>query len=352
MPQRGQIIAIQYLRAVAALMVVAHHGREQLPWLIAQYPYKLGQSGVDIFFVISGFVMIYITSGRTVSPAKFLADRITRIVPLYWIATLVMLAAVTMAPSVSRNAEVSLSHIVLSLLFIFHATEANTAGTFLIVGWTLNYEMLFYVLLTLALLVADARHRILIAASALIFLVALGAMWHPSHPAARAYTDEIMLEFILGMMLAHAFCSGWMKDRPATLGLALLLCGALGIVVGVTRDAPQFLVIGIPAAMLVAGGLILEQRDHVKPSRLWLLLADSSYAIYLFNLFAIGALKLVWAKLGLPITGWAACVIFLSASMIVGTASGVLAHVFIERPLLGLLREPRQSLLPKRVRAG
>lgn len=348
MTERRQILSIQYLRAIAALMVVAHHGRERLPWLVEQYPYKLGQTGVDIFFVISGFVMIYITHGVAAAPTGFLKDRITRIVPLYWAATLLLLVALIVAPSLARNSEVSLSHLVLSMLFIFHKTEANTVSTFLIVGWTLNYEMMFYGLLTASMLLAGMAYRAVIAALAITIIVSIGFIVKPTDPVWRALTDEIMLEFVLGMGIASAYCRGWFARLPASLGVGLLGLGAIGLVIGVTLSAPQSLVIGLPAAAIVAGGLIVEARGLLSRSRVGLLLADASYAIYLFNLFAIAALGMLWSRLGLPMQGWTASLVFVTVSLVVGGGIGVAAHLWLEKPMLRMVRGQWTTMSLKR----
>ena len=114
-PRGKQVLSIQYFRAAAALMVVAHHGHQKLPWLIERYPYKLGEAGVDIFFVISGFVMVYITNNSRVGCFDFLRDRVTRIVPLYWLATMTLAALVIVRPSaINDSSELTVRHLLLS----------------------------------------------------------------------------------------------------------------------------------------------------------------------------------------------------------------------------------------------
>ena len=115
-------VNIQVLRAVAAYMVVFHHlidswnnyvGTEFAPIYL-----NVGAAGVDIFFVISGFVMIEATTGKAVSPITFLQKRINRIVPLYWLLSI--LAAIGMAAGLRMfGGHVSgLPDLIRSLLFV------------------------------------------------------------------------------------------------------------------------------------------------------------------------------------------------------------------------------------------
>src|SRR5947209_976295 len=127
----GRLHNIQYLRGIAALGVVAFHAA-----LTAGVPFRMGAFGVDIFFVISGFLMVAITNVNS-RQAPFLRDRIVRVVPLYWIATLVVYLA-------DRRYTSGPDQLVSSLMFIprGHSADAPWFFPVLNVGWTLNYEML------------------------------------------------------------------------------------------------------------------------------------------------------------------------------------------------------------------
>ena len=140
------LLSIQYLRAVAALMVVFHHIINAKPWLfnpLENYPSLA--TGVDIFFVISGFIMY--VAARNEAPLEFLKKRIIRIVPLYWVATLAFVIVKTKLHIFSLTPEDWL-HIAKSLAFIPHHDPTNPGKIwpYLIQGWTLNYEMFFYLI--------------------------------------------------------------------------------------------------------------------------------------------------------------------------------------------------------------
>src|SRR5438876_1283510 len=151
--KRGELLeGIQILRAVAALLVVFHHALEEsraaIPgpkspdWLTT-----FGAAGVDIFFVISGFIMLYVSfpaGGPPASPQSFLFSRITRIYPLYWIclATIIALKSVVRSSSLPGDPNVFLGSILL------------LPGDYMILGpaWTLVYEMYFYIIFAATLI--------------------------------------------------------------------------------------------------------------------------------------------------------------------------------------------------------
>src|ERR1700712_2912253 len=107
------LVQLQYLRAIAALMVVYFHAVLQVAKLDPQYDTQMhlfGETGVDIFFILSGFVMWLTTSGREISPTDFYKRRIKRIVPLYWLATLFSAAVAVVAPSILESTVFHIPH--------------------------------------------------------------------------------------------------------------------------------------------------------------------------------------------------------------------------------------------------
>jgi exopolysaccharide production protein ExoZ len=153
---RRKLHALQVLRALAALMVVADHAvsyvatKQEVALSLKNLAWFLGIFGVDIFFVISGFIMIYTSRdlfGTRLGFAKFAYRRIVRIVPLYWLAT------ITAAGLLLRHQFPSNFEIATSLAFVPAVTHPGEAlRPILWVGWTLNLEMFFYALFTVSLL--------------------------------------------------------------------------------------------------------------------------------------------------------------------------------------------------------
>ena len=215
---------IQNLRALAAYAVVAYHclirflhpadplGRSYL---------DLPSGGVDLFFVISGFVMVHTTRDDE-TPAWFATKRIARIVPLYWLATFVVIALVVVRPWTFSGALLTPDSILASLFFVPHVDANGQAYPILGVGWTLNYEMMFYALFAMSLLLP--RTYRLPGVIALISLVWLTANLSGDSLIAHVYANPILFEFAAGCVLAHAL-RGVNADHAfdSFIGLAIRL---------------------------------------------------------------------------------------------------------------------------------
>jgi len=318
---------IQYLRALAALAVVAFHAAERTGGHFA-----IGAAGVDIFFVISGFIMWTISQGRPVTPALFLRERIERIAPSYWIATAVMVAGAALG--LFPNLKPTFTHVLGSLFFIPHRSpDTGDIWPVLVQGWTLNYEMFFYAVFAGTLLLPAGR-RLAALAAVFLGLVAIGALVAGTNPLVVTYTNPIVLEFLLGTLLGKL----WLDGRIATpdMGLALILVAFLGFsFVGSTYAGFTPLVLGPLALALVAGTLALERGglvDHWRPASY---LGDASYSIYLWHTFAISVVAKLGAKLSLPTA------LSLPLAVIGGVAVGVAAFELIEKPLARALKQRR-----------
>ena len=140
------LLSVQALRALAALAVATYHA---LQW--ADGGFEVGRAGVDVFFVISGFIMWHVTAGRDVDPGDFLWRRLTRVAPLYWLATLGVLGVALVWPAFLPEVRPGWTHLALSLAFIPHLDPRGLPFPTLPPGWTLDYEALFYLIFAGAL---------------------------------------------------------------------------------------------------------------------------------------------------------------------------------------------------------
>ena len=207
------IPAIQFLRALAATAVAASHVRFDFvnnvsPPGFLPAAFNLGAAGVDLFFVISGFVMVYSSEslfGQPNAPATFLLRRIARIVPLYWVMTSVMLAYVLARGFGPSDASPQLA--LASYFFIPYRRPSGAMDPLYGIGWTLNYEMFFYVVFVVAM---AARREIAVAGIAVLFAVfALIVPTKDYLPAQVAYlANPLILEFVFGMGIAVAYRAG------------------------------------------------------------------------------------------------------------------------------------------------
>src|SRR5579864_8177356 len=218
---------IQVLRAVAAEMVVLRHATTLLHARDPQHfsIWLNGVTGVDIFFVISGFVMMISTTPllTTAHPERtFFARRVERIVPMYWLVTTVKVLALLAAPTIAIVGLGRWWHVLGSYLFFPTRSPIGAYGTVLAVGWTLVFEMFFYVLFTIVLATRLPRLRTLSPV-----LIALAFAWTipfvARHGTLHFYASTMQLEFLFGMLLAAS--PPWARKLPVSLAALLAAVG-------------------------------------------------------------------------------------------------------------------------------
>jgi exopolysaccharide production protein ExoZ len=338
-PQRV-IVSLQYLRGAAAMLVVFCHAFDQLPWLKALLP-NLGLSGVDLFFVISGFIMVFVTTDAASSAWDFFRMRIIRIVPLYWLFNFTTAALLLTFPRLFQTATFTLPHFLLSLFFIPHLSPAvpPSISPFILLGWTLNYEMFFYVIFALAI-AGSVTRRVPLTIAVLVTVTALGALSvFDGSPAWEFYSNNIVFEFVFGMMLASLFLNGVLHRLGTGVGGVLIALGAIGLVVGSYHmELARALVFGIPAALIVAGALSIEASRAIPKVQPFLLLGDASYSIYLAHLFPIALERFAWSRLGHPTDGVLPVAAFVTVALVGGALAGIASYLLIERPMLKFMR--------------
>ncbi len=281
--QAGTVDSIQYLRAIAAWLVVFHHLSaslsSQLGW---KNGFAIGAIGVDIFFVISGYIMAMIAA-RTAqfSPLEFMLRRLARIAPLYWLMTFAFCLVCLLYPSVVNNPGMSWSRLLFSLFFLPDFVTGTTLPT-LILGWTLNYEFFFYGIVALSIWLSGDR-TLLVAALILCACVTLGILIDGSK-IFEFYTQPIILEFVLGILIwnygASIYSKSWFK--PLWLFAVPLAFAALAWS-GVYSDQIRYMIWGIPSALFVLGAVpLLSMRLP------WLArLGDWSFSTYLLHIYVI-----------------------------------------------------------------
>ena len=316
--QRATLYGVQYLRAFAALAVVLFHAAER-----TGHAFAIGAAGVDVFFVISGFIMWVIVERRPVSPARFLMDRVRRIVPVYWLATGVMVAGAF--AGLFPNLVLTAQHVAASFFFIpLRSPSSGEIWPVLVQGWTLNYEMFFYAVFAACLLL-PARLRLPAMAAIFLLLAAVGVMVKSDDPLFVTYTRPIILEFVAGILIGRL----WLADRVPGRALALFLIGAAlagFATIGFFKLPFDEWTCGPLAAALVYGTVALEKHGGVPHFKIPALLGDASYSIYLWHTFAISVAVKAGAAIGLP-----SPVVFL-ASVGVGTLAGLCGYHLVERP--------------------
>jgi peptidoglycan/LPS O-acetylase OafA/YrhL len=343
-PRRTDLLGVQALRAVAALLVVAYHAVEQWTTRMPGYGpgefWPNGSAGVDIFFVISGLVMtISVQRNATRGhPARaFARDRLLRIVPLYWIVTTVKVATVAAVPALAARTSLDPLYVAGSYALLPLYDGSVLIPPVLPVGWTLTYEMFFYILVTAALILR--KPLVPICAPVLIAVAAFTVIMR-----TNGFANTIVLEFLFGIAIGRSIPR--LQSVPPVISLTVCSAAMLLLVsVPVGGALLRPLTWGVPAAVIVATVVAAEMSLRRAVPR-WLLAAgNASYATYLTHGFVVPAVFLLCARsIGFEPAGLAATII---VSLFVSGVAGQLTHYAIEQPLLFRLRSGRPvSTLP------
>jgi peptidoglycan/LPS O-acetylase OafA/YrhL len=305
------LISVQALRALAAWTVVGHHFIQlffdfEVDTPLAYLFADKGGIGVDIFFVISGLVIFLATADKALTPWQFMLMRLARIAPAYWFYTLLMALMVLAVPSMFPETQVVPSHVLLSLLFI-PAENPGGYGVYplLDIGWTLNFEMLFYLLFAIALLVRGS-YRLWVVAG-LLYLVCW-IITPALDLASGFYANDIVLEFLMGIVIGMLYRRGLCQAR-AWLPLLGIAAALAAIYHG--ADVPRALEWGVPSAILVISCVTLER--YFQGSRVLKLLGDCSYSVYLIHVLVLAVGRWVADRTGIdPYTILPVCLVLIA----------------------------------------
>lgn len=335
---KREILTIQYLRAIAVLLVVYVHSLEQFPWLKMIFNTSIGNAGVDLFFVISGFIMVYSTHNKNINGLHFFWHRILRVVPLYWFFTISLVVLAFLIPEVLESVELKTSHVLSSLFFIPASSPVypDRFWPVLIPGWTLNYEMAFYALFAISLVFKD-KYRLIFLTIIMFGLVALGFQLN-SKSVFSFYSDMIIIEFLVGVVLGYLFVNGKLP-KNTFLGVVIAIVGVLYFMsIHSFTSTNRFFDAGITASFIVLGALLI---DHSKKAEIsWLhLLGNASYSIYLSHIFALGLYRFIRESMGFVydqniFNGVLLVLVAIALSALVGVA----VYRLIELPINQKLR--------------
>ncbi len=256
----------------------------------------------------------------------------TRVAPPYVLLTLAIYVLAIGVPGAFPNMHTSLSHALYSAAFIPHRDPYGSEFPLIIPGWTLNYEIFFYLLFALAL-TAPRRVRITTISGLLAALVITGLVLPSGNPVLDLVTNPLLLEFGAGIWLGRAWQNRVLPS--AGWGWAALAAGIAGLAAwqmcsGAAQPPWRVVVWGVPAFLIAAGALTLEQRGALPRARALLVIGDASFSIYLVNVFATAA---VWRAVGaMPAPAYCA------AALLVSTGAGIVFWQCVEIPLTALAR--------------
>lgn len=303
--------SIEFLRFFAATSVVFFH----IPVI------GLGSFGVDIFFAISGLVMMLSTQ---TSNSYFFLKRLIRILPTYYIFTISVYILAMLVPELLNNTSANAEHLLKSLLFI--PFDKNGVGHYpiLFLGWTLNYEMYFYLLFAIALKISHQYRDIIVTLMLCgIYLITQGSNFFPF----SVYSSNIVFEFVLGIVAYHILFTKEHFKSFALLALIALCLFCNGDLSG------RFYKLGIGSALFVIA--VIRFSSNVKFPKFVIQLGGSSYALYLTHPYIIQTFDRVF--------NWFSMSIFyqVSATLISLVIVNIFAYIvwkLLEIPITRYLR--------------
>ena len=355
---------IQILRAVAALAVVFYHdGIESTNVCInnglpCKYDFWVGAFGVPLFFIISGFIMVmtsWNSFGQKGASLDFIKRRIIRIVPLYWLVTTIAVIGIIISPTMLNVPVLDPFYIVGSYIFWPVARVNGLVRPIANLGWTLNIEMMFYAVFTLALYFSRVRGLILavslLAGISMLQVIGLfGKTGALQSIPLNFWADPIILNFIMGMVIAVLFRRGFKLNLiEASLLIAISIVGILlvGNFSGFLNALPEDHIINritamIPMLCLVIAATMGPQLDASKAIwRAGLLVGDASYSLYLIHPFILRPAAKIWAKLiGTHLPVWSFTIIGIFAAL----SAGLVLYALVERPLTNYFGRHRKTI--------
>ncbi|MEJ8476292.1 acyltransferase family protein [Roseibium algae] len=342
------LIQLQYARAIAALLVVYFHAVLQAQNVFPNPVVSsaiFGETGVDLFFVLSGFVMWLTTANRKISPINFYKRRIERIVPLYWAFTLLTAAIALTVPSLLKSTVFDLPHLLASLFFLPWANPAVVNEVFvapvIVPGWTLNYEMYFYLVFgVLLLLPVQRRIGALTAVLTIVFLLAQGA---PAGSVISIFFGySVIFEFLAGVILAHFYMRGRLLPKAMAIPVALIGFIVLITIDYLKLDLPRAIAGGIPSALVIYG-LVSINFSNLRELRFAHLLGDASYSLYITHIYVLAGARVIFRHL--PFDWLKNEALFMLFCVTASVVFALLVHWCFEKPVANFLRHRHKKAM-------
>lgn len=312
----SRIDSLQIGRAIAALIVVASHSVEDLKRL---YPKQAlaspfpGGFGVEVFFVISGFIIWHISrnrTGRISASADFAWVRIWRIAPLYWLSTLLyVLTATALSASVNRS-NINIVHLISSIFFIPTPDPDGSMLPVLTLGWSLNFEMFFYFII--ATLLWMRPRSILCIITILFGALAFSRPFLPIHSALGFFAQPFLLEFLAGVWVAELHARSSWRLPPIAIWPILLTFISVSLVFFMRTGVDKLSqweasggygpnTFSIPVVIIFVLALVLcrspEKNNLLR--RALVSIGNASYSLYLLHMFVIRSLEIFAFKIHL-----------------------------------------------------
>lgn len=343
-PTKGRLTGIEAGRGVAAVIVVSYHAARHLnkvygvPALMSAF--QFGHAGVDFFFVISGFIILFVHYDDIGAPARlghYLKRRLTRVMPIYWVA---LALTVILSLAGGRHGFPSPLTLIWSIFLLPSHTEPLLG-----IAWTLQFEIVFYIVFSI--LIFNRMAGVVVLSFWLVWIVWAAAGNNDTELPQSLY-GVYNLEFFLGMTVAF-LCKNYRVLAPRCIlvfGLVLFLSASLA------EDGHFFngysnlarIAYSIPSALIILGATETECRELIIIPAALRTLGAASYSIYLFQFVFIGVLWKLWLAAGLDARMPHVASFGLLAGG--GVIGGILMSRLVEYPLMRLMRGGRLKAAP------
>jgi peptidoglycan/LPS O-acetylase OafA/YrhL len=337
-PPRAKLSGIEALRGLAALAVLLYHAARHvnaaygMPTLMAVF--QSGHAGVDLFFTLSGFLILHVHDrdiGRAERIGRYARQRITRVMPLYWIAL-----GLTVIKGAGAHGMPPVGSLIHSALLL-PGWEEPLLGP----AWSLQHELLFYVVFAVLILHRRAGLTLLGLWSAVIAAGACGAFGdHVPFQIIGHYN----LEFFLGMGAALLLPRVRLGTGLTIAGALLLGCAGLAESIGYLDGLglAARLCYGVPSALLILGCAAMRAPKIPR----WLAtLGSASYSLYLFQFLFMGLTVKGWQVAGLDRSEWGGMLFVLM--VVTGIAGGIATTRWVEKPLLRWMRRDKDKAVSR-----
>ncbi|KMJ59146.1 hypothetical protein AB685_08800 [Bacillus sp. LL01] len=337
-PKTQQLHLIQLLRAVAILFVMLGHLNGLLYKRYAQDWFGMGEwgrtGGVDMFFVISGFMIAYLYKhkiGESGQAGIFLQKRITRIIPYYWLTTFGVLSILLIFPYFGE--QFSLTYVIQSMFLL-------SDDPILTVAWSLTHIFFFYFMFTL-LLFKPTFGRLTIAAYLTCIVTFYFIDFYPENMLAATLLNVSNLTIWLGAFVAFVLTTSRVKINTI-IGGTLTAIGIAAFLFIWSNNTYQFITIeqgtirpllyGISSCFLVAGLASIDLYQKTKINKLLHHIGKASFSIFMtHSLFLMLSIVIFIENLKLQqLLGWD---ITMLTIILLTTIGGLLAYQFVEKPL-------------------
>lgn len=331
--QRRLFEGLQALRFLAALLVVITHStfytHERLDSTLEVW--RIGAIGVDVFFIISGFVMMATSVNLVYSEngwRQFIRKRLLRIVPMYWLATSLKIGLMLVIPSMILHAELSPWRIFASYTFLPTTNPDGRFEPLVGVGWTLIFEMFFYAMFALGLFLRVSVARFV--SVLLLSCATIGFFREADWPAATMYFDPIVIYFSIGMSFFYLVRNFSPSVLASASGIIFTLALAAALTQGIpVRGAGNSFIGFLLASSGVLFVLSIEPFIAGKVPRFILFFGEASYVLYLFHPFAAPVIPELIKRVG---PGWVSPWMSVLMSILVALVAAAVIHIWVEKP--------------------